>query len=92
MFGGYGRAASPISFAFVSEAAVAEGTVAGYGLSKMIEPVQNCRNIGKKDMQRNDATPEIKVDPETYEVTADGQHLTCEPAEKLPLAQRYSLF
>jgi len=92
MFGGYGRAASPISFAFVSEAAVAEGTVAGYGLSKMIEPVQNCRNIGKKDMKRNDATPEIEVDPETYEVTADGQHLTCEPAEKLPLAQRYSLF
>ncbi|HIK95681.1 MAG TPA: urease subunit alpha [Planctomycetes bacterium] len=92
MFGGYGRAASPISFAFVSQAAVAEGTAAGYGLSKMIEPVQNCRNIGKKDMKRNDATPEIKVDPETYEVTADGQHLTCEPAEKLPLAQRYWLF
>lgn len=58
----------------------------------MIEPVQNCRNIGKKDMKRNDATPEIKVDPETYEVTADGQHLTCGPAEKLPLDQRYSLF
>lgn len=92
MFGGYGRAASPISIAFVSQAAVDHGTAAGYGLSKMIEPVQNCRSVGKKDMKLNNATPEIDVDPETYEVTADGQHLTCDPAETLPLAQRYCLF
>ena len=92
MFGGFGRAASPISIAFVSQAAVDAGTPAGYGLSKMIEPVRNCRKIGKKDMKLNDAMPDIQVDPETYEVTADGQQLTCEPAERLPLAQRYSLF
>jgi urease subunit alpha len=92
MFGGFGRAASPISIAFVSQAAADAGTAAGYGLSKMIEPVKNCRNIGKRDMKLNDATPDITVDPETYVVTADGQHLTCDPAERLPLAQRYSLF
>jgi urease subunit alpha len=54
--------------------------------------VKNCRSIGKKDMIRNAATPEIQVDPETYEVRADGELLTCEPAESLPLAQRYFLF
>ena len=63
-----------------------------YGLKKRIEPVRGCRNIGKQDMKLNDATPTITVDPETYEVTADGDRLTCDPAEKLPLAQRYFLF
>ena len=92
MFGGFGRAASPISIAFVSAAAKDTGTADGYGLAKRIEPVTNCRNIGKRDMVHNDATPEITVDPETYHVTADGEHLTCDPADPLPLAQRYFLF
>ena len=55
-------------------------------------PVQNCRAIGKRDMIHNSATPNIEVDPETYEVRADGELLTCEPAHVLPLAQRYFLF
>jgi urease subunit alpha len=55
-------------------------------------PVSNCRNIGKKDMKLNDATPQIDVDPEKYEVRVDGEHITCEPLAVLPLAQRYFLF
>ena len=63
-----------------------------YGLGKQIEAVRGCRGIGKADMKLNAATPDISVDPETYKVFADGVHLTCEPAERLPLAQRYFLF
>ena len=92
MFGGYGRAASPISIAFVSQACHEQQGTKDYGLQKRVEPVVGCRSIGKKDMKLNDATPEITVDPETFRVTADGEHLTCEPAETLPLAQRYFLF
>ncbi|MFQ5927765.1 MAG: urease subunit alpha, partial [Terriglobia bacterium] len=92
MFGGFGRASSPISIAFVSQLCKAEGVAETYGLRKRIEPVRGCRSIGKKDMKFNDATPSITVDPETYRVTADGEHLTCEPAKKLALAQRYFLF
>jgi urease subunit alpha len=92
MFGGYGRAASPISIAFVSQACHEQQGTGDYGLQKRVEPVIGCRSIGKKDMKLNDATPEITVDPETFRVTADGEHLTCEPAETLPLAQRYFLF
>ena len=92
MFGGFGRASSPISIAFVSNACAVDGVADTYGLKKRIEPVRGCRNIGKQDMKLNDATPIITVDPETYEVTADGDRLTCDPAEKLPLAQRYFLF
>ena len=55
-------------------------------------PVSGCRNIGKKDMKFNDGTPEIQVNPETYEVTVDGEHITSKPAKSLPLAQLYSLF
>ena len=65
---------------------------AQYGLSKRLEAVRHCRNIGKKDLKWNDALPKITVDPETYEVTADGELLKCEPASVLPLAQRYNLF
>ena len=68
------------------------GTVGGYGLGKSPAAVKNCRNIGKKDMKLNNATPHITVDPETYEVKADGVPLVCAPAHKLPLAQRYQLF
>jgi len=92
MFGGFGRASSPISIAFVSNACAVDGVADTYGLKKRIEPVRGCRNIGKQNMKLNDATPAITVDPETYEVTADGDRLTCDPAEKLPLAQRYFLF
>ena len=59
---------------------------------RMVEPVSGCRSVGKRDMVRNDATPVIEVDPERYEVRADGQLLTCEPARVLPMAQRYFLF
>ena len=92
MFGGLDRASSPISVAFISQSAKSEGTVDRYGLRKRLEPVVGCRKIGKRDMKLNDVTPHITVDPETYQVTADGENLTCEPAQKLPLAQRYFLF
>ena len=61
-------------------------------LEKQLESVKNCRGITKNDMKLNNLTPEITVDPETYHVTANGEHLTCERAESLPLAQRYFLF
>jgi urease subunit alpha len=92
MFGAFGKAPGPISMAFVSQLCASKGIAAGYGLSKRIEAVRGCRQIGKKDMKWNDATPRITVDPETYEVTADGEALVCAPAKVLPLAQRYSLF
>jgi urease subunit alpha len=92
MFGAFGRATGATSIAFVSQRAVEEGTVHALGLGKKIAPVKNCRKIGKKDMRMNDALPTITVDPETYEVRADGHLLTCAPAVTLPLAQRYSLF
>jgi len=92
MFGGYGRATGASSIAFVSQASIAAGTVQTYGLYKHIEPVRNCRSVTKKDMKHNDATPVVTVDAETYTVTADGEALRCEPAEVLPLAQRYFLF
>ena len=92
MFGAFGRATGPCSIAFVSQASLANGAAASYGLTKKLDAVKRCRSIGKKDMKLNDATPKITVDPETYKVTADGEHLTCAPATKLPLAQRYFLF
>ncbi|HVR36420.1 MAG TPA: urease subunit alpha [Methylomirabilota bacterium] len=92
MFGGFGRAPGPISIAFVSRLCKDRHVAESYGLTKRIEAVQGCRRLGKKDMRWNDATPRIDVDPETYEVRADGELLVCEPATVLPLAQRYSLF
>jgi urease subunit alpha len=92
MFGSYGRAIGGGAIAFVSAASLERGIVQGYGLTKIVAPVKNCRTIGKKDMKLNDAMPRIEVDPETYKVTADGEHLVCKPADTLPLAQRYFLF
>ena len=92
MFGSFGSAPGPISVSFVSQACVDAGVLPGYGLNKRVEAVRGCRGIGKQDMKFNDLCPQINVDPETYRVTADGQHLTCPPATKLPLAQRYFLF
>ncbi len=92
MFGGLGSAPGSCSMAFVSKLCHEQGIAAGYGLSKRIEAVKGCREISKKSMKWNDATPKITVDPETYHVVADGELLKCEPATSLPLAQRYQLF
>jgi len=92
MFASFGRARASTSITFVSQAAYEKGIAERLGLSKRVEPVRNCRNIGKKDMVLNDATPRIEVDPETYRVTVDGEPCTCEPAAVLPMAQRYFLF
>lgn len=92
MFGAFGRASGPCSVAFVSQLCKTEGVAQGYGLTKRIEAVHGCRTLGKADLKWNDALPVISVDPETYEVRADGERLVCEPAKVLPLAQRYFLF
>jgi urease subunit alpha len=92
MFGSFGRATGPCSIAFVSQLCKSKGVAKSYGLTKRIEAVKGCRKIGKKHLKWNNAMPKITVDPETYEVRADGELLTCEPAKVLPLAQRYNLF
>ena len=92
MFGAYGRSREQSSVTFVSAAAQDAGIGKTLGLAKETVAVRNTRNIGKKDLALNDALPEIEVNPETYEVRADGELLTCEPAEVLPMAQRYFLF
>jgi urease subunit alpha len=92
MFGAYGRALQRTCFTFVSKASLENGAILSYGLQKEVFPVKNCRNIGKKDLIHNDKTPDIQVNPETYEVRVDGEHITCEPVSEVPLAQRYFLF
>jgi urease subunit alpha len=92
MFGARGRAVGATSLVFLSRRALAEGTTAGLGLHKLPTGVRNVRGLTKGDMRWNDALPRIEVDPETYEVRADGVRLTCEPLDVLPLAQRFSLF
>ncbi len=92
MFGSFGKASGPCSVAFVSQFCKQRGVAKNYGLTKRIEGVRGCRKIGKRDLKWNNAMPRITVDPETYEVRADGELLTCEPAKVLPLAQRYYLF
>jgi len=92
MFGAFGSAAGSNSLSFVSGLCKEKGVLSSAGLTKRIEAVRGCRKLGKKDMKWNDATPRITVDPETYEVRADGELLVCEPATVLSLAQRYSFF
>ncbi|MFL4470410.1 urease subunit alpha [Tateyamaria armeniaca] len=92
MFGAYGRSVERSAVTFVSAAAQGDGIGASLGLHKDTVAVQNTRQIGKKDLKLNDATPHVEVHPETYEVRADGELLTCAPAEVLPMAQRYFLF
>ena len=92
MFGSFGAAVARTSITFTSQAAVSSGLPEKLGLKKIVRPVRGCRQIGKKDMVHNRATPNIEVDPETYEVRVEGKVLTCEPASVLPLAQRYFLF
>jgi len=92
MFAGFGRAVGAHSIALVSSASAGSGALSSYDLRKRIEPVRNCRNIGKRDMKLNDATPKIEVDAETYRVTADSEELRSQPATTLPHTQRYFLF
>jgi len=93
MFGALGRAGVQSAVHFVSAAGIADGVADRLGLERPLEAVVNTRGgIGKASMIHNDAMPHIEVDPETYEVRADGELLTCEPAEELPFAQRYFLF
>jgi urease subunit alpha len=92
MFASYGRAMTLSSLTFMSQVALDEKVPERYGLQRPVIAVQNCRKIGKADLPHNDATPEIRVDPDTYRVWANGELLTCEPAKVLPLAQRYFLF
>lgn len=93
MWGAFGRVPQASAVTFVSGAALAEDIGTRLGLGKALLAVENTRGgIGKAAMKLNDATPEIEVDPETYEVRANGELLTCEPAEVLPMAQRYFLF
>ena len=92
MFGAFGKARTSTSVTFVSEAAMAGGLRERLGTAKEMVAVSGTRGIGKAQMVHNAATPSIDVDPETYEVRADGELLTCEPAEVLPMAQRYFLF
>ena len=91
MFGSFGRALK-CAVTFVSQAALHNAAVAALGLQKPLVAVKGCRTLTKADMVLNNATPQIEVDPETYVVRADGEHLACEPATELPLAQRYFLF
>jgi urease subunit alpha len=90
MFGAFGRALTESSVTFVSQAALAKSDT--FGVAKKLLPVTNTRNIGKHSMILNGATPHMEVDPETYEVRADGRLLTCEPAKVLPMAQRYFMY
>nr|MDA3852359.1 urease subunit alpha [Spirochaetaceae bacterium] len=90
MFGSFGSAIKNNSLIFVSKAS--EKRVQQWGLMKKAVGVEHCRDIGKKDMKLNDYLPNIKIDPATYRVEVDGEVLTCEPAEVLPLAQLYNLF
>ena len=93
MFAAFGRSCEESSVSFASRASLDAGLVKGLGLSRAVLPVSNTRSgIGKASMIHNSATPLIEVDPETYEVRADGELLTCEPAKVLPMAQRYFLF
>tara|TARA_R110000772_G_scaffold49123_6_gene112826 strand:- start:138536 stop:140248 length:1713 start_codon:yes stop_codon:yes gene_type:complete len=93
MFGAFGRSMAASGVTFVSKAALDDGIAHHLGVAKELLAVENTRGgISKKSMVLNDATPKVEVDPETYEVRADGELLTCEPADVLPMAQRYFLF
>jgi urease subunit alpha len=92
MFGSFGRALQSTSLTFVSKAALEAGVPKRLGLQRAAVAVQGCRGVTKRQMIHNDALPKLEVDPETYEVRADGVLLTCAPASVLPMAQRYFLF
>ena len=90
MFGAFGRSLIKSSVTFISQASLERTRT--LGLAKKLLPVSNTRNIGKRSMMLNNAVPRMEVDPETYEVRADGRLLTCAPAKVLPMAQRYFMY
>ncbi len=92
MYGGLGKAVNNTCFTFVSKVSLEKGIQEEYGIERTLLPVENCRNISKKDMVHNNATPEITVNPENYEVHLDGEKITCEPIDTVALGQRYFLF
>jgi urease subunit alpha len=92
MFASYGGAIAATSLTFVSQASLKKGHLDKLNLRKQTVPVSGIRKLTKRDMKLNDALPQMEVDPETYEVRANGELLTCEPATVLPMAQRYFLF
>lgn len=92
MFAAFGKARTRSALTFVSQVSLEEGLAARLNVERALVPVENTRNIGKKDMIHNGATPKLEIDAETYEVRADGELLTCQPAKVLPMAQRYFLF
>jgi len=92
MFGAFGRSLTASSVSFVSKAGVTNRIGDRLGLAKPLVAVSGTRKLGKKDMVLNDLTPKMEVDPETYQVRADGELLTCKPATELAMAQRYFLF
>ena len=93
MFGAYGKAKTTTCATFVSQASIENGIKEKLNLDNMVLPVKNIRNLTKRDMKLNDVIPKsLEVDPQTYDVTVDGELVTCEPASELPLAQRYFLF
>ncbi|UKA58913.1 urease subunit alpha [Arthrobacter sp. FW306-2-2C-D06B] len=92
MFATYGKALQQSSITFLSKAAIDAGVPEELGLERVIRPVSGIRNLRKADLKFNGETPDIAVDPETYKVTVDGQDVTCEPSDVLPMAQRYFLF
>ena len=92
MFGALGKAVTATSATFVSQVAHDRDVKGRLGLDRMIKPCRNVRGVTKADMVHNEAMPDVDVDPQTYEVRADGVLLTCEPVKALPMAQRYFLF
>jgi urease subunit alpha len=91
MFGAYGPAVARTSVPFMSRAAIDAGVPHKLGLQRRCVAVRGCLSVGKQHLVRNSAMPHIAMDPDTYEVRVDGVLATCEPAERLPLAQRYFL-
>ena len=92
MFSSYGKSLEKSTATFVSKVSLDKDSFKNSGVSKSLLPVKNIRKISKKDMILNDYCPKIEVNPETYEVLADGELITCEPAKTLPLAQRYFMY
>ncbi|MDQ3831549.1 MAG: urease subunit alpha, partial [Candidatus Tectomicrobia bacterium] len=92
MFGSFGQATGRLACHFVSALALRQGDLAQRGLAKPLLPVQGCRQLTKTDMRWNDYLPRLHVNPETYEVSIDGERVSCDAAPRLPLAQRYFLF
>jgi urease len=92
MWGSHAASAALNSVAFVSQVSISSGTIASYGIKKRAIAVENCRNIGKADMKWNNSTPQMHVDPESYEVHADGVLATVSVATSLPLGKLYNLF